>query len=633
MITSSRPGDGSASNLPTGGAIEPEDPAPARHLDRLAVAAALRELAALLAVRGGEPFRARAYERAAVALEQRAEDLSRLVDQDRLTDLPGIGRGIAAVIGELHRTGRSASLERLRHELPAGTLELSRVPGLRLDKIAAIQAALGVRTLAELEAAAEAGRLRGVRGIGEKTERRILDAIRELKAPSAISVLLPDALEMSERLVAHLRSGAAVQRAELAGPLRRWAETIEELVAVVVAPSPEAALDHASTFPAIAAITARSPTELTARLANGVALRVRAALEPAAATELLFATGGPGHLRDLQRLAQARGSALAPAGLTRLPGTATAAGGGGNGRRSRTPGTARDRAAPIAAAGEAQVYAALGLPWIPPELREGDGEVDAAAAGTLPLDLVDAADLRGAVHCHTVYSDGRHTVAEMARAAERLGMDYLTITDHSPSAHYAGGLSIDRLRTQWEEIARVQETVTVRLLRGTESDILADGALDYPDAVLEQLDVVIASVHQRHRMDADQMTRRLVRAMEHPCFKLWGHALGRLLLSRPPFDCRVEEVLDAAARSRAAIEINGDPRRLDLPPRWLRAARERGLRFVVSTDAHSTGELANTRYGAAMARRGWVRRGEVLNVLGAEAFARAVAPSGRSRCR
>ena len=250
--------------------------------------------------------------------------------------------------------------------------------------------------------------------------------------------------------------------------------------------------------------------------------------------------------------------------------------------------------------------------------------------GTLPRDLVTAADIRGLVHCHTVYSDGRHTVEQMARAADALGMEYLTITDHSPSAAYAGGLPVDRLKAQWEEIARVQESVTVRLLRGTESDILADGGLDYPDDILEQLDVVIASIHRRHRMDADQMTQRLVRAMALPCFKIWGHALGRLVLSRPPIECRVEEVLDTIASSRAAVEINGDPRRLDLPPRWLRAARERGIRFVVSTDAHSVAEIANVRYGVAMARRGWVRRDEVLNTLPAEAFARAVAPAVRA---
>jgi DNA polymerase (family 10) len=232
------------------------------------------------------------------------------------------------------------------------------------------------------------------------------------------------------------------------------------------------------------------------------------------------------------------------------------------------------------------------------------------------------------VHCHTVFSDGQHTVEEMARAADALGMEYMTITDHSPAAAYAGGLTIDRLKAQWEEIARVQERVSVRLLRGTESDILADGSLDYPDWILEQLDVIIASIHRRHRMNADQMTERLVRAMSLPCFKIWGHALGRLILSRPPVECRVEEVLDAAARGRAAVEINGDPKRLDLPPRWLRAARERGLRFVVSTDAHSVGELRNVRYGAAMARRGWIERDEVLNTLGVQEFARSVAPTG-----
>ena len=216
----------------------------------------------------------------------------------------------------------------------------------------------------------------------------------------------------------------------------------------------------------------------------------------------------------------------------------------------------------------------------------------------------------------------------MARAADALRMEYLTITDHSPAASYAGGLSVDRLKAQWEEIARVQETVSVRLLRGSEVDILADGALDYPDSILEQLNVVIASVHQRFRLDAAQMTRRLTRAMAHPCFKIWGHALGRLVLSRPPIDCRVEEVLDVVAASRAAVEINGDPRRLDMAPRWLRAARERGIRFVISTDAHAAAEYRNLQYGVAMARRGWVRRGEVLNVLGAEAFARAVSPAG-----
>jgi len=263
---------------------------------------------------------------------------------------------------------------------------------------------------------------------------------------------------------------------------------------------------------------------------------------------------------------------------------------------------------------------------VPPELREDAGEIEAAAAGRLPDDLVRLEDLRGAVHCHTVWSDGRHTVEEMARAADAMGLRYLTITDHSTSATYAKGLDADRLRRQWDEIAGVQERVRVRLLRGTESDILRDGALDFPDSVLVQLDVIVASIHNRYRMDADEMTRRLVRAMRHPVRKIWGHALGRYVLSRPPFAVHMDEVLDAVAASRAVVEVNGDPHRLDLAPIHIRAARSRGIRFVVSADAHSTGGIRNLRWGIDMARRGWLRKGDVLNTLGADEFAAAVRP-------
>jgi DNA polymerase (family 10) len=235
--------------------------------------------------------------------------------------------------------------------------------------------------------------------------------------------------------------------------------------------------------------------------------------------------------------------------------------------------------------------------------------------------------VRGLVHCHTVYSDGRHSIEAMARAADALGMEYLTITDHSPAAHYANGLTVDRLRAQWEEIARVQEIVGVRLLRGTECDILEDGQLDHDDRVLEQLDVVIASVHNRHRLDREAMTRRLVAAMRHPMFKIWGHPLGRYVRSRPPVDCDVLAVLDAAAESRVAIEVNGDPHRLDLAPEWQREASARGIPFVVSTDAHSTRQFENLAYGIDMARRGWLTAAQILNCRSAEAFAAAVRPA------
>ena len=559
--------------------------------DRLTIARALREMAGLLDAVGGETFKARAYARGAEVIERLDADLGELVEARRLTGLPGIGPALAAMITELHQTGHSQTLEEQRRRVPVAALELSRIPRLGLDKIAALHAALGVKTLDDLEAACVAGRVRTVKGMTEKSEQRILEAIRKLRAPEAQRVLLPEALAIAEAMTNHFGKAADTASAEVAGELRRWSESIDQLSLVVAADRPTDAMKHALRAPLLAEVTSRRHQVLEGRLASGLPLRVQIVSRPEHAPTLLRATGSTAHVEHLERLARERGVELA--GET-----------------------------------EAEIYRALGLPFIPPELREGQGEIEAALAGALPVDLVSEGDVKGLVHCHTVFSDGQHTVEEMARAADALGMEYMTITDHSPAAAYAGGLTIDRLKAQWEEIARVQERVSVRLLRGTESDILADGSLDYPDWILEQLDVIIASIHRRHRMNADQMTERLVRAMSLPCFKIWGHALGRLILSRPPVECRVEEVLDAAARGRAAVEINGDPKRLDLPPRWLRAARERGLRFVVSTDAHSVGELGNVRYGAAMARRGWIERDEVLNTLGVQEFARSVAPTG-----
>jgi DNA polymerase (family 10) len=575
-------------------------------MDRLAIARALRETADLLALTGREPFRARAYERGARVLEGLSEpDFERVVAEGRLTTLAGIGQGLAAVIGDLRGTGRSETLEKVRGSLPAGARDLGRIPSLGLRKIQALHAALRVDTVEALRAACEAGRVRTVKGFGEKTERRILESIRALDAassddaPAPSRVLLPHALDVAERVLAHVRAIPGVTAAEVAGDLRRWTETVDRLVVVLASPRPEGALDAALSSPLLVSRGTRDGLVARTTLVTGLPLELRATTPDHWAATLLAATGSDGHLRDLAPLARAR-----KVDLEHAPGQ-----------------------------DEAQLYRRLGLPYIPPELREGVGEVEAAQAGTLPDDLVTPDDVQGLVHCHTVYSDGRHTIEQMARAADALGMRYLTITDHSPTAFYANGLAVDRLRAQWDELARAQEGVAVRLLRGTESDILADGALDYPDRILEQLDVIIASIHARHRMDAARMTERIVRAMRHPCFKIWGHALGRLLLSRPPIEAHVEAILDVIAESRAAIEINGDPHRLDLEPRFLRAARERSIRFVVSTDAHATGELRNVRYGVAMARRGWVRRGEVLNTWDVDAFVRAVSPTGARRAR
>jgi DNA polymerase (family X) len=454
-------------------------------MDRLAIARLLREIGLLLEIQGGNRFKARAYERGARALEALAIDLDPLLAQDRLTDIPAIGPALASTIRELHRTGQSKQLERLRAALPPGVLELSQVPGLSVPRIAALHQALGITSLEDLRAAMEAGRVRRVRGFGPKTEAKLLAGLRQLEAHGE-QTLLHRAMAEGDRLLTHVRSTAAVVQAELAGALRRRVETVDRLVVAVSSGEPARALDHVARYPPAFAPLTRTASRLTFRIASGQLVETETAA-PSAFPGLLHAlTGSEAHRARLGERARERGLVLDHMGLVRA----------NDGRRQ-----------PIET--EADLYRHLGLPYLPPEVREEGIDLDTAAARCAAGGLVQESDIQGMVHCHTVYSDGADTIEVMARAAQAMGMSYITITDHSPTASYAGGLSLDRLRRQWDEIAKVQETVKgLTILRGTESDILADGRLDYPDEVLEQLDIVIASIHNRHRMDEAQMTSR-----------------------------------------------------------------------------------------------------------------------------
>lgn len=544
-------------------------------MDRAGIVALLRELAALLELRGGNKFKVRAFARGAQALAASKTPVDELVASRRLTDLPGIGVALATQIEEIHRTGASELLTSLRAGLPSGVLELAQLPGIGLHALETLHTELGVGSLADLRAAAEAGKLRALKGFGEKSEAKILAAIAKYETTTP-KLLLGEGHRLAWSLIDELAEWPGVQQVDLAGELRRGCEQSAGVSLVVTAEAPSDLTKH----PRFASGTCTADG-CDLRLADGNRVRITHATRATHALRMIEATGDEAHLTALR---------------------------------------ARGDLAAIDARTEAEIYAALGLPWIPPELREGT-TLDA------PDDLVALADVRGFVHCHTTWSDGKHTIEEMAREAEARGATFLTITDHSRTAHYAGGLDADGLRRQWDEIARVQETVGIRILRGTEADILADGALDFPDAILEQLDVIVASIHNRYKQDEDAMTARLLRAMRWPGFKIWGHPLGRLVTSRPPVPCRVEEVLDALAGSRGAVEINGSPARLDLEPRWCRAARARGLSFVVSVDAHATRELDNLAYAVMTARRAGVRRDEVLNTRGAAAFADAVRPA------
>jgi DNA polymerase (family 10) len=560
-------------------------------LDRFGVAAALQEIGQLMDLKGGNyRFKAKAYNAGARAI-QGVADLDRLVREDRLTSLPRIGDALASQIKQLYLTGESSVLNTLRQEFPTGIVELSSVPGLSVDKIRQLQDELGITSIADLKNAAEAGKLQKLKGFGPKTEQRLLTQLATPVKKPKRRLHLHHAWSTADQAVDYLKAIDGVVEVSVAGSLRRWEETVDVIDIVASTDDPAALIEKFLQFPLVLSSQIEDENTCVAQFADGAQVWLTAVLPKEFALTLFVKTGSQAHLEKVKVIAERKKVSFA-----RLPRT------------------------------EAQLYSRLGMVYIPPELREDQGEIEAALAKKIPEDLVTEADIKGIVHCHTTYSDGIHTLDAMVRGAEAMGMKYITITDHSPTAIYANGVKVDRLKRQWDEIDELQEQVSIKILRGTESDIIASGKLDYPDSVLEKFDVIVASIHARYKMDSAKMTERITTAMRQPVFKIWGHALGRLLQRRPPFECDVEQILDVIAESKAAIEINGDPYRLDMEPRWVREARKRKIKFVISTDAHSVKAMNNVKYGVAMARRGWVTRKEVLNTLNTTAFAKAVRP-------
>jgi DNA polymerase (family 10) len=560
-------------------------------LDKFAIAAALQEIAQLMELRGGQyRFKAKAYNAGARSI-QAVGDLDRLVRDDQLTTLPRIGGALASQIRQLYLTGESSVLNDLRKEFPAGIVQLSTVPGLSLPKIRQLHDELGISSVAELKAAAEAGKIRDLKGFGAKTEQRLLEQLSKPKEKPRQRLYLHHAWNTAEQIIAYMKTSRGLIEISVAGSLRRWVETVGTIEIVASSKKPAALVEHFLRLPLIISSEMSGDNSCVAQFADSAVVAFTAVTPEEFPVMLFSRTGAEAHVEKVSaRIMTAKRKS------TRMP-------------RS-----------------EEELYERAGMQYVPPELREDQGEIEAAIDGTLPEDLLTLDDIKGMVHCHTTYSDGKHTVEQMVGAAEAMGMKYITITDHSPTAFYAGGLKVEDLYRQWDEIDEVQSKTKIKILRGTESDILADGNLDYPERILEQMDCIVASVHARYKMDSRKMTERIVNAMRQPVFKIWGHALGRLLQRRPPFECDVERILDVIAESKAAIEINGDPYRLDLEPRWVREARKRKIKFVISVDAHSMGALANVKYGVAMARRGWVERKEVLNTLPLAQFRKAVHP-------
>ncbi|HEX6746636.1 MAG TPA: DNA polymerase/3'-5' exonuclease PolX [Longimicrobium sp.] len=556
------------------------------------VAGVLSEISMLLEVVGGDPFRAKAYATAARRLEASGADLVQLAAEGRLTSLPGVGAGIAEVIRELVETGRSSLYDRLAAETPIGLYDLMRIKGLGPRRVRTLYAEMGIDSLDRLEEAALAGRLASLPGMGAKTEQKILESIAFARAARGRRRLYA-ALEVAERLLEWLDTLDGVTKADTAGEVRRDCEVVDSVDLVAAAKDPAAVL---AAFRALSgAASKRGGDEDRAEIQFSDGLKARLVCVPPArwATALLYATGSAEHLTQLEARAQEMGMRLSADGLWR------------DGKR-------------VAARDEAAVYRALDLQFIEPELREGWGEIEAAAAGTLP-ELVEIGDLRGTFHCHTTYSDGRATLAEMGEAARERGWSYLGIADHSQTASYAGGLSPHRVRDQWADIDGWNRAhggkgkKRVRLFKGVESDILADGSLDYDDDVLAGFDYVVGSVHSAFNLGRKEMTARLVRAVSNPHLTILGHATGRLLLRRDGYEVDVVAVIDAAAEHGVCIEINADPARLDIDWKNARYAASRGVLVPIDPDAHSTSSLDHVQWGVRVARKGWLGPRNVLN--------------------
>src|SRR5947207_3220760 len=544
------------------------------------VAAVLREISQLLQLKGENAFKVRAYDMGADAFEPRPPDRAasggryERVKAGTLSELEGVGKAIDQKVTELVNTGKLEYLEKLRLDFPRGALDLVQIPGLGPRKAAILIRELDVVNLDDLEKAAHAGRVRVLKGFGEKTEQAILEGIAKVRVRQTARKPLWETRPLAEQLVATVRRAPGVVRAEIAGSVRRYNETNGDVDVVAAVKGPvEPVMQAFADAAGVAEILARGGTKCSVRLREGLQADLRVVTEAQFATALHHFTGSRQHHVKLRGIARTRGLSISEYGLARL-----------EGGESLQP------------ASEEELYRMLGLAPVPPELREDLGEIELAANADLP-ELVSLSDVRGFVHCHSTWSDGKATLEQMVRKAGELGAEFITITDHSKAAHYANGLDLTRLSAQWDEIARVQELVpSVRILRGSEVDILENGALDWPDSILEKMDVVICSVHQRFKLDIDKQTARIRRALEHPLCGIWGHPTGRYLGDRDPMPARWEELIDVAVEHGVTIECNGTPHRLDFSADLLRIARKHGAKVCLSADAHATKALEHPHY-------------------------------------
>jgi DNA polymerase (family 10) len=555
------------------------------------IAGLFNEIADYLELKDENPFRIRAYRRAAQAVEGLAEDLAAMAQRGALQEVPGIGKDLSAKIQEYLANGTVEYLEDLKREIPAGVVELMGIHGVGPKTARLLYDRVGVDSVEKLEALAREHKLAGLPGIQAKTEENILKGIAVWRSGRE-RMPLGSVLVLAEAILERLRALKEVDQVAPAGSLRRMKETVKDIDILVTSTKPVRVMEVFVGLPNVAEVLARGETKSSIRLRENIQVDLRVVEPECFGAALQYFTGSKQHNIRIRELAQRRGLKVSEYGVFSEQADRRVAG--------RT---------------EAEVYGAVGLPYIPPELREDGGEIEAALEGRLPA-LVSLPDIRGDLQMHTTWSDGAHSLAELAEAVRSKGYQYMAVTDHSRSATVAGGMNESQVHQAVAEVRRLNQRLTgFRVLAGCEVDIKGDGSLDFPDEILRQLDIVLVSVHSRFKMTREEMTARIVRAVRHPLVQVLAHPTGRLIGERAAYDLDMEAVLLAARQAGTAVEINASPSRLDLNDVHARRAKDLGIPVVISTDAHAIGHLDYMRFGVSVARRAWLTPREILNTL------------------
>jgi len=552
------------------------------------IASIFEEIADLLDIQGANPFRVRAYRNASRTIGELGTDVKTLLERGTaLTDIPGIGEDLARKIDEILRTGKCDFLERLRKEVPPAITELLKIPGLGPKRVKALWHDLNIQTLEQLMRAAKDGRIRALPGFGDKTEQHILEAA-QAHLSQARRFKLAVAAQYAEAFAGYLRRVKGVEEVVIAGSFRRMRETVGDIDILVAAEEGSGVMDRFTAYEEVRDVLASGPTRGSVVLKSGIQVDVRVIPRQSWGAALVYFTGSKAHNIAIRRIAQDKGLKLNEYGVFK-----------------------GDK--PVAGADEISVYKSIGLPWIPPELREDRGEVEAAQAGKLPK-LVELADLQGDLHVHSKASDGHNTIREMAQAAQAAGLQYIAMTEHSRRLTVAHGLDPARLAKQGAEIDRLnRELEGITVLKGIEVDILEDGTLDLPDSALAGLDIVVAAVHSKFDLPRAKQTQRILMALDNPAVSILAHPTGRLIEERDPYDVDMQRIIRKAKARNVALEVNAHPERLDLLDIHCQMAKQEGVLVSINSDAHSTYEFGMLGYGVGQARRGWLEKRDVLN--------------------